>query len=390
MAMNQVRDFIQFAQSPNLTQSLAIQAMPAPPPLHPADRALMRPPNALGKAASNSAGISFLRRTEYTTSYTKGGSQFESSNSSNTIKKISKRRRQVNLSEDHPTNIAKHIMKGFDLAYPEDAYTGLDNANNLRAAEISPEDKQAWKFPVHPGGDKKLQLMESYPLLPDWDAIPDTGSYMMYKFMAPPSNKGTYDPRLDVALLRPAGQTIDDYNRYQQDLEAYNADKTGTVPKPRARYHFEFFLPPDKEKVPSIKRNFSTFDPDNEDEISFDRGQDDEGRPRKCFKYENIRTYETAQQTGDMDDAYGDTVALALHDPEVHNEGQLRNTKLQKAAYFYPIQQRTGIKPRRPGKFEMVGGEQAKVHVIETVAKDADIQEGSRAVTLKKYHAIEV
>ena len=95
---------------------------------------------------------------------------------------------------------------------------------------------------------------------------------MMYKFTAPPSKREQYDSRLDVALLRPAGQTVDDYNRYLQELEAYKTDKTNTLSMPIPQYHFEFFLPPDDEKVSSIKRNFTTFDPDNEDEISFDHG----------------------------------------------------------------------------------------------------------------------
>ncbi|KAF2712098.1 Paf1-domain-containing protein [Pleomassaria siparia CBS 279.74] len=364
----------------------AIQAMSNPPPLHPADRALMRAPNALGKTASNAAGISFLRRTEYTTAYTTGGSKFEASNSSNTMKLNPRRQRATDVSKDHRSNIVKHIIKSFNIAYPADAYKGPDERDNPRGAEASPEEKQAWRVPAHPT-NTSLRLVDSYPLLPDWDAIPDTGSYMMYKFLAPPTNKGAYDERLDVALLRPIGQSLDDYNRWQAEQDAYTAEKTGPVPIPK--YHFEFFLPPSREKVQSIKRNFSTLDPDNEEEISFDQGVDDEGRPKKYFKYENIRTYETLNQQS-AEDVYGDVVAVALHDPEEHNEEVLRASKTQKAAYYYPIAQKVSIRPRRPGKIEMHEGEQAKVHIIETAARDPEAELARRDEQKAKYNAVEI
>lgn len=344
--------------------------MPHPPPLSAADKALMRPPNALGKSTSHVSGATFLRRTEYVTASTTGGSKFESSNSSNTMR-LRRKRKQVETSLDDPTNISRHILKGFNIAYPADAYNGQDNAENIRAAESTPEERLAWNKPKHPR-NPNLKLLDSYPLLPDWDATPDTGGYMVFKFTAPPINNPldpSYDPRLDVALLRPAGQTIQDQERYMEDLQAHKLDPT--VPPPIARYQFEFFLPSDKSKVRGIKRNFTTYDPTNEADIDFDIAEDDEGQPRKCFKYDNIRTYETSQQVGDPSDTYGDVVALALHDPEKHESEPLRDTKLQKAAYFYPITQRTSLRPRRPGRVDMTE-EQPKVDIIEAAGKDPE------------------
>ncbi|XP_014555085.1 hypothetical protein COCVIDRAFT_103296 [Bipolaris victoriae FI3] len=351
----------------------AIQAMPHPPPLSAADKALMRPPNALGKSTSHVSGATFLRRTEYVTASTTGGSKFESSNSSNTMR-LRRKRKQVETSLDDPTNISRHILKGFNIAYPADAYNGQDNAENIRAAESTPEERLAWNKPKHPR-NPNLKLLDSYPLLPDWDATPDTGGYMVFKFTAPPINNPldpSYDPRLDVALLRPAGQTIQDQERYMEDLQAHKLDPT--VPPPIARYQFEFFLPSDKSKVRGIKRNFTTHDPTNEADIDFDIAEDDEGQPRKCFKYDNIRTYETSQQVGDPSDTYGDVVALALYDPEKHESEPLRDTKLQKAAYFYPITQRTSLRPRRPGRVDMTE-EQPKVDIIEAAGKDPESHE---------------
>lgn len=278
-------------------------------------------------------------------------------------------------------------MKGFNLAYPTDAYNGQDNAENLRAADISSEERQAWNKPKHPR-NPDLKLLESYPLLPDWDAMTDTGAYMMFKYMAAPINNPldpSYDPRLDVALLRPAGQSIKDQELYMQEKEAQKDDPT--APAPTSRFHFEFFLPGSKERVHDIQRNFTTNNPNAED-ITFDgEGEDDEGRPRKFFKYDNIRTYETSQQTA-CEDVYGDVVALALHDPQQHKVESLRATKLQRAAYFYPIIQKTSIRPRRPHPVEMVE-EQQRVDVIEAAGKDPGNESEKRESYRRKAEPVE-
>jgi RNA polymerase II-associated factor 1 len=360
-----------------------------PPPLSAADRALMRPPNALGKGNVTAAnGTSFLRRTEYSTSHTTGGMKFESSSSSNTMR-IRKKRRAGDTSVDDPINIARHIVKGFNIAYPADAYNGQDSAENLRAAETTAEERAAWKAPKNPR-NPSLKLLDSYPLLPDWDATPDTGAYMVFTYMAPPVNDPTdrsYDPRLDVALLRPAGQTLKDQETYLQEREAHKSDPTASMPIPR--YQFEFFLPPSRSKIGGIKRNFTTNDPEDPAYVDFDTAEaDEDGNMRRSFKFENIRTYETSQQVGDTVDHYGDVVALALHDPERHREDMLRQGKMQKAAYFYPIIQKTSIRPRRPGRVDMVD-ELQKVDVIEAAGKEPGGEADRRDAFRKRAEGIE-
>jgi RNA polymerase II-associated factor 1 len=387
MAMNRV--CFSYSVHPLVVNAVAaIQTVSNPPPMHPADRALMRPPNALGKAAASASSAWFLRRTEYTTSSMTGASKFESSNSSNTMR-VRKKRQRVDTSENDPTHIARHIIRSFDIAYPNDAHTEPDTADAMKGAPSTAEERTAWKQPKHPR-NKKLECLGAYPLLPDWDATPDTGSYMMYKFANPPINNptdNTYDPRIDVGLLRPVGQTVQDQEAYIQEQEAHRQDPT--LPLPIPRYHFEFFLPPERSKVPGIKRNFTTNDPDGDD-IPFDEGQDADDNPRKVFRYENIRTYETEKQSGDPENSYADAVAVALHDPDIHDEMPLRNTTLQKAAYYYPMSQRTVIRARRPGRHEMVGEEAAKVHIIETVARDPDMEVEKRQAIRKRFDPIDV
>ncbi|KAJ4304975.1 hypothetical protein N0V90_000503 [Kalmusia sp. IMI 367209] len=366
----------------------AIQALPHASPLHAADRALMRPPNALGKSTATAAGASFLRRTEYITSSTQGsGSKFESSSSSNTMR-LRKKRARANVSEDDPIYINRNILKGFNLAYPEDAYTGPDSVENLRAADIEPEEKRAWKNPKHPRNDK-LELVGSYPLLPDWDAIPDTGGYALFKFGAAPIKdpESGYDPRIDVALLRLAGETVEDRDRHAQEQEQKKQDPT--LPTPLPWFHYELFLPSDRSKIAGIKRNLTTNDPDSPS-LPFEEAVDEDGRPRKFFKYENIRTYETQHQASNIDDRYGDSLAVALHDPELHPEESLRDTKLQKAAYFYPVAQKTHIRGRRPGRIHMVEGDYPSVDYIEASGRAPDAEVEARDMFKKTYDPVEV
>lgn len=335
----------------------------------------MRPPNALGKSTASASNASFLRRTEYITSSTAGNkSMFESSNSSNTMR-LRKKRAKGNVHEDDPIHITRNILKGFNLAYPEDAYTGPDTTENLRPAPIDADEKRAWKAPKHPRNDK-LELLESYPLLPDWDAIPDTGSYAMFKFTAAPVKDAstglpTYNPRLDVSILRLAGETIEDRARFTQEQELYRQDPTLHPPLPW--FHYEFFLPHDAAKVAGIKRNFATCDPDADD-IPFDESLDDDGRPRKFFRYENVRTYETQSQVSNLNDRFGDTVALALHDPRIHKAPRLREGRMEKGAYFYPIGQKSHIRARRPGRVHMVE-EFPKIDYLDAVGREADAEE---------------
>ncbi|KAF2199248.1 Paf1-domain-containing protein [Delitschia confertaspora ATCC 74209] len=346
-----------------------ISALDNPPQMHPHDRALMRPPNALGKPASHSTGVSFLRRTEYITSVITGStSRFESSSSTNTMRVRGKRRR-TDLNQDDPTNIIRHIEKGFNLAYPDDA----DVTENGRAAEITPQERQAWNKPKHPSG-KDLRLVESYPLLPDWEALPDTGNYVMYKFQNPPTTEhsGKYDERLDVGLLRPAGETLEDHEEFLAEVEKQKEDPN--LPVPFQKWTYEFFLPPtgDKQRIRGIKRHLATNDPDNEDEIEFDEDPGNDGEPaQKRFRYSLIRNYETSFQAHTYQEPYGEYIALALHDPEHHEVEKLREGKLQKAAYFYPVAQRTTLRPKRPGVVPMHNPEDhVRVDIVDVVGVD--------------------
>jgi len=344
-----------------------------PLPIHPHDRALLRPLAALGKSNAANGGVSFLRRTEYISS-NQGQNRFESSTSKDLLRLRSdpKRRRKGNVNKEHPLNILKHVVKGFDVAYPRDAYAGEDSTERVRGAEITEADAKAWTNPKHPSRPE-LQLLDSYPVLPDLGALPGVGSYIVTKFNTNPvPDTGKYDPRLDVAILRPQNP----YAEKQEDrMAAYETDDT--LPKPTTEYDYEYYLTEEAGAVRGIKRKFDMDDVENNDS-SFYTFSDDQGN--KSFKYDRVRAYETYQQAGDADDPYADSVALALHDPELTTGGAAQ--RLVKGAYFYPVLQRTNLRPKRkaPGqRYE----EAQVIDGLRVTVRDGDDEEQARRLAAR-------
>lgn len=305
------------------------------PVIHPADKALLKPLSALGKGAAGGA-VSFLRRTEYTSS--QGGNQLAPA--TRDLKKMSNdpKRRKVGNNKDDPLVMIRNIVKGFDIAYPKDAYKGDENETSIRGAAPTEADIYGWQKPKHPT-NPDLQLLDSYPVLPDLDALPTAASYVITKFNANPvATSEAYDERLDAAILRPRED--------KAAIEKYNARKADWTeasgkPQPMPEDDYDYFLPSEHATTRGLKRKLNPDDPDNDDPALYTDNQ-------SFFKYTRLRTYETFQQQADPLHHYDDTVALALHDPETEI-GIVPGVKqrLAKGAYFYPVLQRTSLRPKR-------------------------------------------
>ncbi|KAK5152103.1 hypothetical protein LTR04_006483 [Oleoguttula sp. CCFEE 6159] len=326
----------------------ALQGPAVPPPIHPHDKALLRPLATLGKPASVTSGVSFLRRTEYISSGA-DRMRFESSTSKDLlrVRNNTRKRRKPDVAKDDPINIARSIVKGFDLAYPRDAYTGPDSDQNLLGAEVSPAEKDAWTHPRHPT-KPDLKLLDSYPVLPHVESLPTTGNYNVIKYITNPvAASSTYDSRLDVAVLRPLELRPDQVQHYEDMTQANEEDPTKPVPS--VMFDYELFLPESEESVAGIKRILDVNDQEKEDAELYDselKYTKDQG----AFCYRKVRTYETYQQVADSEEGYGDTVALALHDAEIDNHTTQAGHRLQKGAYYYPVRHRTFIRPKRAGR----------------------------------------
>jgi RNA polymerase II-associated factor 1 len=297
-----------------------------PPPVDPKDRILLRPLSTLGKPVASASGVSFLRRTEYISSVAGGAARLGSGQAPRSH--LAKKRRQAE-ERDNPVFIIRNIMKGFDIAYPSDAYAGPDSTEMVRSAEILPDERSAWKFPKHPR-KPNVTLLDSYPILPDLDGFPDGDGYSVIKFHSAPTEiKHRYDDRMDVALLS------------AKPNEEKTALRRVTNPTAADEFDFELFIP-QAEAVRGIKRKFNdpSFDEDHEQEVE-SVARDDKA---KVFPYNRVRWYETVKQDPYFDRPFGEYLAVALHDSA---KDGMEDRLPQKAAYIYPVAERVSIRSKR-------------------------------------------
>ena len=194
----------------------------------------------------------------------------------------------------------RHVVKGFDLANPEDKYEGPDDPSHLKGANSTQAEIDAWNNPKHPS-NPWLNCVEQYPMLPDMEALPESGTYYTMRFQGQPTTStDRHDPRIDLALLNPIETGDDGYN-------------------------YEFYLIDQPDAAKALKRKFESTETEMEEEAP--------------VKYRHVRTYETVKQTQSFQTPYRE-VALALHDGG-------SQSRLEKGAYFYPIGMRVIMKPRR-------------------------------------------
>lgn len=339
-------------------------------PVHARDRSLLRPLAALGKSNAGNAGVSFLRRTEYISNDL---SRKQDSGNAKDMLRIrqndAKRKRLQNGNKEDPLNILRHVIKGFDIAHPQDAYTGTDTEHIIKGAEATLSDKQAWAKPVNPN-NTKLTLLDSYPVLPDLEALPSVGSYIVMKFDAKSlGTTKTYDDRLDVAILQPRGAYQD---QHEDRMAAFERDLD--LVAPTLEYDYEYYMTDTVDAVRGIKRKLDCQDTDNGNEELY-TSVDDEGV--RSFQYDRIRTYETYAQSGDASNVYGDSVALALHDQEDSKRD------LPKGAYYYPVLQRTSLRPKRKAPGQPVEqselADQLRIQVRDAEQDELDLRAGARA-----------
>ncbi|KAK0389323.1 hypothetical protein NLU13_2898 [Sarocladium strictum] len=295
----------------------SIQPPAQQPPVHPHDRALLRPLAALGKPKVAESNVSFLRRTEYISSLAStkkdlnGGQVF--------LKKGPRARKAPEAAADSPEVIKRKIDKSFDLA-----------EQYLR------EPKRI----KHPSR-KNLTLVDARPLLPDVEAMPDSGAYVSIKFLTNPVQSGsTYDTRLLKGIFRPTDRTAEEEEAYQAALEAYEHDPENN-PRPQNFMNYEYYLADTKKTATNFTRKTDPEDPDRDsDSLYTHESKDDDGSSRGCFQFMKLRAYETASEIElGHETKYDVDVLLANNDSDRY--------PLQKAVYYYPVMQKLQIRPQR-------------------------------------------
>lgn len=300
----------------------AIRALDPVPAIDPRDRPLLRSASSLGQTAISKTGtasaISFLRRTEYI-SAEQSRSTFKGSGSAQSERMLlasRAKRTATNEQDKDPLRILQAILKGFDVANPDTAGQGTNGLKNLAVGDKAAANAERnWKELRHPN-KPHLRAVETFPLLPDFNATSDSGGYMLFKFSATPVAPGTKrDTRLDVGLLKPHEKPMDEEGNI--DPSAVGQDL------------FDYYLPATTSIANGIKRKFSAYAEDASD--------DEEVEDEDEFKYEYVRAYETKSHKQHPDDVV-EEAALIFHPGD---------DEKPKGAYFYPILTRYVLRPRR-------------------------------------------
>ena len=351
----------------------AIQAPLATPPVHPRDKSLLRPLAELGKPALNPAGYSFLRRTEYisTDAKTRAEANANAAKIPGKPSAASKARKAIDASKEDPVSILRSTVKGFDLANPQDTYTGPDTTTNIRGDIPTPAEADAWKRPKHPS-KPDVKLFDAYPLKPDLDAVTDSGAYMITKFAGNPTPATeARDIRMDVGLLYPRELAPNTYN-------------------------YELFLPANEVATKNVMRKLDvTHDACDDPALYTDKAPDGSG----VFKFDFLRTYESGRGSTRRDQQYRE-IALALHDPELdrrsaNTEYAARGNKidpLEKGAYYYPVLSKVQLKPRRNKNLvqlglasQATGDEIQKFDGIRLTVREPDEGETAKRATHREH-----
>ncbi|KAI6251500.1 RNA polymerase II-associated protein 1 [Erysiphe necator] len=294
----------------------SIQAPLNPPPPYPQDRALLRPLSSLGKPRLSTSGVSFLRRTEYISSYT-SKSRFESSTSRSLVNSTGSRKNQKS-------------SQGFHNNSPEYIKSQVENTFKISAHNL--ENPSLIRHPTN----QNLKLVDSFPLLPDLHSFPDAGGYVCIKFLTnpvPPSS--TYDKRLESSILKPIEPSDEQIAQRQLERDLHERDPK-RYPAPSENFEYEFFLTETQAESLQLKRKFEAIDSNSLDKDPYPHKTAD---GKGCFRFKRIRAYESSTQSGDTSTKYDDEVVIDIN----YGSDNFR----EKGAYYHPIVQKTSIRPQR-------------------------------------------
>lgn len=353
----------------------AVMAPDIPPPVHPKDRKLLRPLKSLGQPKTENAGVSFLRRTQYTAEDV-GRARTDPTAPRSLVNHSVKKRRQTDASKDEPISILRSAIKSFDIANPSDAYKGPDIELKIRGFAPTTAEMDAWKKPVHPS-NPKLKLVDAYPVLPDFDALTDSNGYVVAKFAGNPANATTsYDERMEVGLLHPIDLTPAQMAEYKSRCAAHEADPVNYPNPGLPTFDYHFFLPADIQTAKNMKKKFDVNNPERDDpKLYTNKGKSGQ---KDSFRLNHVRIYETGLQSSNGTHPYQEVV-LALFDPELEDQmaattagdGSGRASPRQKGAYYLPIISKVQLKPRRSKHLAQMGLQASAVNVDDTEKIDA-------------------
>ncbi|MCJ1399631.1 hypothetical protein MMC11_002833 [Xylographa trunciseda] len=356
----------------------SIQAPLVTPPVHPRDRALLRPLKTLGQPKSDLSGVSFLRRTQYVAEDQRRAEAAISRKSQGSAPKP--RRKVVDPAKNDDVTVLREAVKGFDIANPEDAYKGPDNQTNIRGAVPTLAENEAWKNPKHPS-NHQLKLIASYPILPDLSGYTDEGGYMVVKLAGQPTDVTEgHDKRMDAALLHAVGFAPEALAEYLAKQAAHDANPD-IIPAPsKPGINYEFFLPEDERTAANVKQKTDVHNPNRDDPELYTHNTKG-GAENDSFRYNHIRDYETGLQNENTD-KYQE-LAIVL-DKSTREPGNTHKSGSSNSAFYYPIVSKSQLKPRRGFGMSTQGTDDHEtIDRIDLTIREPDEHEAAKRAEFK-------
>jgi RNA polymerase II-associated factor 1 len=239
-----------------------------------------------------------------------------SHNAHNAAIKRPEKRKSPEPDKDSPAGIRRKIEKTFNVAQ---------------------EDLKDFSRVKHPS-KRNVKLIDAYPMLPDLEAFPDSGAYVTVKFTNNPvPTSSQYDTRLLSGIFKPIERTVTEEQAYDAAMEAYERDPRHN-PKPNNMMNYDFYLVDNPGAADLFRKRFDVDNPKRNSDELYPKTSGG-GGGAKCFQFQRVRAYETAQETElDHHSKYSEEIVLAYNDDE---------TKGQKAVYYYPVMQRSTVRSQR-------------------------------------------
>ncbi|OAP59933.1 hypothetical protein AYL99_04935 [Fonsecaea erecta] len=320
----------------------AIMAPEVQPVLDPADQALLMSLDQL-KSQGAKNNVSFLRKTQYMTSsqMARASDAFMRPGAARTPKPQAPKAPPLPVTRDDPENIKRQIQKGFDLAYPDSIPF---NPPEAKANPITPQDREAWRNPVHPD-NPRLKPVEFYPIIPDLETGTDMASnWQALKFDKPPlpPYKGRRDDRIDVGLLM-ASENAALMPAWRAAREAFEREPEKFADPGPEPYTWSLSVPKHPDSTSRIRQLFDDSNPQKDDPALIEPLLEESADGSLRLPFERVRVYPKATQ--DTVDPHR-IMALSL----VDTNNLPRHSRFRKqgnAAYYYPILERVKMRADR-------------------------------------------
>ncbi|SPO04500.1 related to DNA-directed RNA polymerase II regulator [Cephalotrichum gorgonifer] len=300
----------------------SIQAPSELPPVHAHDKALLRPLATLSRAKSGDEPVSFLRRTEYISSAVRrstGGGLNPSGRPGGPPKK-----RPAPEADDSPAAIRRKIMREFEA--------GRKWIDNLATVK-------------NPHSKRNIKVVDGFSFLPDLDAFPDAGAYVEVKFgNNPVKSKTKYDERLLNGALKPCEKSPAEEAAYNNAMELWERDPHNNS-RPPPFMNYDFYLHENADDTPRFRAKFDVDNPENEEEGLYTA----RGESGPCFQFTRLRGYETTKEVEMDHKTKYDTQLFVGYTDEDDMEGP-------KAAWYYPVMQKSVIRPQRQKRIDLTRG----------------------------------